>query len=45
VREEEFEKDVWWGKYSPNYMMDDRCAAASRAAGLAGEGKPSRQQQ
>lgn len=24
VREEEFEKDVWWGKYSPNYQMDDR---------------------
>jgi len=24
VREPEFEDDVWWGKYSPNYMMDDR---------------------
>lgn len=24
VREDEFEKDVWWGKYSPNYQMDDR---------------------
>jgi phosphoenolpyruvate carboxykinase (ATP) len=45
VREEEFEKDVWWGKYSPNYMMDDRCVQqGSRAAGPAGEGNPSRQQ-
>eukprot|EP00878_Enallax_costatus_P027386 GHUV01029470.1.p1 GENE.GHUV01029470.1~~GHUV01029470.1.p1 ORF type:complete len:102 (-),score=5.15 GHUV01029470.1:19-324(-) len=27
VRECAFEKDIWWGKYSPNYMMDDRQAS------------------
>lgn len=24
VHEEEFEKELWRGKYSPNYEMDDR---------------------
>jgi phosphoenolpyruvate carboxykinase (ATP) len=24
VREEGFDKDLWWGPYSPNYQMDDK---------------------
>ncbi|WIA44312.1 hypothetical protein OEZ86_007107 [Tetradesmus obliquus] len=34
VREDEFEKDVWWGKYSPNYDMDDRTFLANREAAV-----------
>jgi ATP-dependent phosphoenolpyruvate carboxykinase len=47
VREEDFEKDVWWGKYSPNYMMDDRWAAKqhSRRSNLVSEGNLVLQQQ
>jgi hypothetical protein len=24
TRDPETEKDLWWGKYSPNYVIDDR---------------------
>eukprot|EP00878_Enallax_costatus_P000932 GHUV01001062.1.p1 GENE.GHUV01001062.1~~GHUV01001062.1.p1 ORF type:complete len:591 (+),score=127.90 GHUV01001062.1:65-1837(+) len=34
VRECAFEKDIWWGKYSPNYMMDDRTFLANREAAI-----------
>ncbi|KAG2427717.1 hypothetical protein HYH02_014548 [Chlamydomonas schloesseri] len=30
VRDPETEKDLWWGPYSPNYVMDDRTFLTNR---------------
>ena len=30
MRDPETEKDLWWGPYSPNYVMDDRTFLTNR---------------